>query len=148
MKTLTLIATRDYQSNAGKFHAAGTVLATIVSDLSTGELAQELFSRTNSTFEVSQNKFEELIDNLQTAGPVAEEVAEQITQKLVGEDTTLLSTLIEGRPARLFAKAGVRTIAELAAWIAEGNRPSDIVGIGDTIEAEILNATGFVLPVE
>ena len=63
-----------------------------------------------------------------------------------GDDSPKLDKLIEAKPAKLLAAENVFTVADLKAWIAKGNHPAQLNGIGDVTEGEILEATKLSLP--
>lgn len=174
MKTLLLIATRDFHSSAGQHHAGQTV-ASIETDMNSGEIAALLVNTDRVAIDVEGD--DEPDDNdaepgatpaddntpdgdLDTgAEPAAGDDGEGEPEPAAGNDpddegdptgvdNRELSDLIESRPLKLFAALDppVTTVAELAAWIDAGNLPRQINGIAETTEAEVLEATGLALP--
>lgn len=145
---LTVIATRDFQSSAG-LHVAGTIVAEINTAMTSGELASILRTRADVT--VESDAEEQTADDVDDAD--ADHSETQAQSQTPGDDqspdplTRPLADLIESKPAKLLADndPSINTVGELAAWIALGNRPSQVSGIGPATESEILDATELKL---
>lgn len=167
MKTLLLIATRDFYTSAGK-HIAGQTVASIETDLTSGEIAAMLNGSDRIAIEVEDGDEDPPTPTAEPTGDdtpdgdldtSTEATTDASTSETTGNDDNsgdgepdpdnrLLSDLIESRPLKLLAALDppVTTVAELAAWMADGNLPRQISGIAETTEAEVLEATGLALP--
>ncbi len=139
---LTVIATRDFRSSVG-LHVAGTIVATIDTQLTSGELASLL--RTRSDIAVESDADDETASQSETPDQSETTDNDQDGEEHVDPMARSLADLIESKPAKLLAEndPSITTVGELAAWIALGNRPSQVSGIGPTTESEILAATGL-----
>ncbi|MEO9596103.1 hypothetical protein [Rhodopirellula bahusiensis] len=154
MKTLLLIATRDFHSSAGK-HIAGQTIASIETNLASGELVALLNGSDRVAVEVDDDGEDPPTPDAEPTGDDTPDgdldTSAQTGTETEGNDedaNRLLSDLIESRPLKLFAALDppVTTVAELAVWMADGNLPRQISGIAETTEEEVLEATGLALP--
>lgn len=158
MTVLLVIATSDFSTSAGK-HFAGQTVATIETDMTSGELASLLRMRSNVTVESTEDADEQDPDHpdagdANTSGddPGDDDDDQSGADDLViNMETTLAAMqeadLLEKKPVELLAAndPAITTVGDLAAWIALGNRPSKITGIGGVTEKELLEATGLSL---
>lgn len=129
MPKFLLFAAADFTATYGPL-SAGEPIAEIQTNLELGELSSLI--RTRHLIHVES-------DEDQADGSAVEGTAEDAEQRE-------LKTLLESRHAKVFATAGINTVAELAAWLAEGNEPHTLNGITKETQVTILAATGLTLP--
>ena len=156
-----LIATQRFEAS-GNVYSPGETVAEIDSNLSPGELSSLM--RTGDKIFVSDQSIptpeiqpapeaepeadvpEKWID----PNPAADQPeAQPETETVAAPDPAdvFLTTILDDNTIELLAtiEPPIETVADLADWIAAGNRPSQINGLGPKTEKKVLELTGLSL---
>lgn len=156
MKTLTVVATSDFNVGQQAF-AAGELVATIQTDLEVGELTSLL---RNASMVAVQTEYEPeakkpkkqvttktpdaTVSPANDAPGVNAVVAPNDANSVPEGDQRELSTVIDKKSARLlYEQADLTTVDDLRKWLAAGNDPVAINGIGNSMAAKLLEDTGL-----
>lgn len=124
MPKFTVIATGNFSASCGPV-AAGEPIAEIETNLELGELTSLIRTRN--------------LIHVESEGP-------DDGSDVQDPESRQLKDLLETRHAKVFATAGINTVGDLAAWLAQGNQPHTLNGITKETQVTILAATGLSLP--